>query len=42
MDQDRLATLIKESSGIREKNLDLMLKSGEEKSELYLEKHIRE
>lgn len=27
---------------MREKNLEQMVKSGEEKSELYLEKHIRE
>jgi hypothetical protein len=34
--------MIKESSGIRDRNLELMIKSGEEKSEIYLERHIKE
>jgi hypothetical protein len=42
LDSDRLNTMIKESSGIRDKNLDSMIKAGEEKSEIYLERHIKE
>lgn len=39
---DRLLTMVKESSNLRERNLEAMIRSGEEKSELYLEKHIRD
>lgn len=42
LESDKLITMIKESSGIREKNLEVMVKSGEEKSEIYLERHIRD
>ncbi|TNV82967.1 hypothetical protein FGO68_gene4923 [Halteria grandinella] len=34
--------MVRESSGIREKNLEQMVRNGEEKSELYLERHIRD
>lgn len=37
-----MITMVRESAGIREKNLEQMVKSGEEKSEMYLERHIRE
>ena len=42
IETDKLTTMIKESSGIRDRNLELMIKSGEEKSEIYLERHIKE
>lgn len=41
MDSDKLTIFIKESASMRERNLEQLVKSGEEKSELYLEKHIR-
>lgn len=34
--------MVKESYTLREKNLEEMIRAGEEKSELYLEKHIRD
>lgn len=42
MDSDKLTIFIKESASMRERNLEQLVKSGEEKSELYLEKHIRQ
>jgi hypothetical protein len=42
LEGDKLITMIRESSGIREKNLEQMVRNGEEKSELYLERHIRD
>jgi hypothetical protein len=33
---------MKESTNIRDRNLETMIKSGEEKSEIYLDRHIKE
>jgi hypothetical protein len=42
LSQDKLIVMVKESSNIREKNLEALIKGGEEQSEIYLAKHIRE
>jgi len=42
IETDKLTVMMKESAGIRDRNLELMIKSGEEKSEIYLERHIKD
>lgn len=42
MENEKLTIMVRESSMIRSRNLEQMIKSGEEKSELYLERHIRD
>ena len=39
---DKLITMVKESGGIRERNVESMIQAGEEQSEIYLAKHIKE
>jgi hypothetical protein len=39
---DKLITMVKESGGIRERNVEAMIQAGEEQSEIHLAKHIKE
>ena len=40
LENDKLQTIVKESSGIRDKNVENLIKAAEDRSEQYLEKHI--
>ena len=42
LEQDKLVGMVRESGSIREKNVEAMIQSGEEQSEIFLAKHIKD
>lgn len=42
LENDKLNSIVRESTGIRDKNIESLVKAAEDRSEQFLEKHIQE